>query len=228
MRWSFEDFIYGSIDGTVTTFAIVAGVVGASLSTNIILILGFANMFADGFAMAVASYQASKAHNEYVQMKRKREEWEIDNMEDQERQEIRDIYEKKGFKDEMLDEIVRMITSRRKVWVDTMMREELGLVEEDGKKPLISAFSTFVGFNVVGLIPLIPFVVFYSIGIEANSEAFYFSAAFTGAAFFIVGLIKGKIVQKSLLRSGLFTLIIGAVAAAVAYFVGFSLNLLIS
>ena len=61
MKWHFEDFIYGSIDGAVTTFAVVAGVVGASLSPNIILILGFANMFADGFSMAVANYQASKA-----------------------------------------------------------------------------------------------------------------------------------------------------------------------
>jgi len=74
MKWHFEDFIYGSIDGAVTTFAVVAGVVGASLSTNIILILGFANMFADGFSMAVANYQSSKAQKEYVEMKRKREE----------------------------------------------------------------------------------------------------------------------------------------------------------
>jgi VIT1/CCC1 family predicted Fe2+/Mn2+ transporter len=119
MKWRFEDFIYGSIDGTVTTFAVVAGVVGASLSTNIILILGFANMFADGFSMAVANYQSAKAHNEFVQMKRKQEEWEIDNLQEQEKQEIREIYSKKGFKDEFLEEIVRMITSRRKVWVDT-------------------------------------------------------------------------------------------------------------
>jgi len=227
MRWHFDDFIYGSIDGAVTTFAVVAGVVGASLSPNIILILGFANMFADGFSMAVANYQASKAQKEFIQMKRKQEEWEIDNLEEQEKQEIRDIYAKKGFKDEFLEEIVRMITSRRKVWVDTMMREELGLVE-DAKHPLHSALSTFIGFNVVGLIPLIPFLIFYGLGINANSEAFYFSSAATGGAFFIVGLIKGKIVKKSLLRSGFYTLIIGAIAATVAYLVGYSLNLLIS
>lgn len=227
MKWHFEDFIYGSIDGAVTTFAVVAGVVGASLPSNIILILGFANMFADGFSMAVANYQSSKAHNEYVQMKRKREEWEIDNEREHEEQEIRDIYKKKGFKAEFLEEIVRMITSRRKVWVDTMMREELGLVE-DNKQPLNSALSTFVGFNIVGLIPLIPFLIFYGIGLSVNSEAFYFSVISTGIAFFIVGLIKGKIVKKSLLRSGLYTLLIGGIAAAVAYFVGYSLNLVIS
>ena len=95
MKWHFEDFIYGSIDGTVTTFAIVAGVVGASLSPGIILILGFANLFADGFSMAAANYQAVKARLEYIEMKRKQEEWEIDNLEKEEKQEIREIYSKK-------------------------------------------------------------------------------------------------------------------------------------
>jgi vacuolar iron transporter family protein len=227
MKWHFDDFIYGCIDGVVTTFAIVAGVVGASLSPNIILILGFANMFADGFSMAVANFQASKAQKEFIQMKRKQEEWEIDNLKEQEKQEIRDIYAKKGFKDEFLEEIVRMITSRRKVWVDTMMREELGLIE-DAKHPLHTAFSTFIGFNVVGVIPLIPFLVFYGLGIHANSEAFYFSAVATGGAFFIVGFIKGLIVKKSLLKSGFFTLIIGTIAATVAYLIGYSFNLLIN
>ena len=126
-------------------------------------------------------------------------------MEDQEKQEIREIYSKKGFKDELLEEIVRIITSRRKVWVDTMMREELGLVEED-KRPLDSSVSTFVGFNLIGLIPLIPFIILVVAGIEANSDAFSYSTISVLLSFFIVGIIKGKIVKKSKLRSGLFTL----------------------
>jgi hypothetical protein len=89
------------------------------LSPGIIIILGFANLFADGFSMAISNYQASKARNEFVQMKRRQEEWEIDNLEEQERDEIRDIYKEKGFKDELLEDVVRIITSRRKVWIDT-------------------------------------------------------------------------------------------------------------
>jgi len=226
MKWHFDDFIYGSIDGAVTTFAIVAGVVGAALSPGIILILGFANLFADGFSMAAANYQASKARNEYIQMKRNQEEWEIDNLAEQEREEIREIYTKKGFKDELLEEIVRIITSRRKVWIDTMMKEELGLIEDD-KKPLDSSFSTFLGFNLIGLIPLIPFMVFIAAGIDPNSEAFLYSIIFVISAFFIVGIIKGKIVKKSKIRSGVYTLIIGGIAALVAYFVGYGLNFLV-
>ena len=226
MKWHFDDFIYGSIDGAVTTFAIVAGVVGASLPPVIILILGFANLFADGFSMAAANYQASKARNEYIEMKRKQEEWEIDNLEDQEKEEIREIYVKKGFKDELLEEVVRIITSRRKVWVDTMMKEELGLIEDD-KRPLDSSISTFVGFNMIGLIPLLPFMIFTAMGIDPNSDAFTFSIIFVASAFFLVGMIKGKIVKKSKIKSGLYTLIIGGIAAMVAYGVGYGLNFLI-
>jgi len=226
MKWHFDDFIYGSIDGAVTTFAIVAGVVGASLSPGIILILGFANLFADGFSMAAANYQASKARNEFIEMKRKQEEWEIDNLEDQEKEEIREIYSNKGFKDELLEEVVRIITSRRKVWVDTMMKEELGLIE-DAKSPIDSSVSTFVGFNLVGLIPLMPFMIFIAMGIDPNSDAFVYSIIFVVAAFFLVGIIKGKIVKKSKIKSGLYTLIIGGVAAMVAYLVGYGLNFLV-
>ena len=226
MKWHFDDFIYGSIDGAVTTFAIVAGVVGASLSPGIILILGFANLFADGFSMAAANYQASKARNEYIEMKRKQEEWEIENLEEQEKDEIREIYTKKGFKDELLEEVVRIITSRRKVWIDTMMKEELGLIEDD-KRPLDSSISTFVGFNLIGLIPLIPFMIFIAMGMDPNSEAFIYSIIFVVSAFFLVGTIKGKIVKKSKIKSGLYTLIIGGVAALLAYLIGYGLNFLV-
>ena len=227
MKWHFDDFIYGSIDGAVTTFAIVAGVMGASLPSTIILILGFANLFADGLSMAASNYQASKARNEFMEMKRKQEEWEIDNLEEQEIEEIREIYRKKGFKDQLLEDVVRIITSRRKVWVDTMMKEELGLMEDE-KNPLDSSVSTFVGFNLVGLIPLIPFMIFMIVGIELNSEAFVYSIVSVCFAFFLVGMIKGKIVKKSMIRSGVNTLIIGGIAAIVAYLIGFGLNFLVT
>lgn len=226
MKWYFDDFIYGSIDGAVTTFAIVAGVMGASLPAGIILILGFANLFADGFSMAVSNYQASKARNEFVQMKKRQEEWEIENLREDEKEEIREIYREKGFKDELLEEVVRIITSRKKVWIDTMMKEELGLIE-DAKNPIHSSISTFVGFNLIGIIPLIPFMIFTLIGIEMNSQAFLYSVISVMSAFFIVGMIKGKIVKKCLLNSGFNTLIIGGGAAIVAYIVGYGLHLII-
>jgi vacuolar iron transporter family protein len=224
MKWSLGDFVYGATDGAVTTFAVVAGVVGASLSPTIVLILGFANLFADGFSMAIGNYLAAKARLEYIEKARKREEWEIDNLVEQEKQEIRDIYAKKGFKDELLSEVVRVITSRRKVWVDTMMKEELGLIE-DSRQPRDTAVTTFVAFNAVGLIPLLPFVAMFFAGSSAfPSDTFLFSTVFTAAAFFLIGAVKGRIVQKPVFRSGLSKLSIGGIAATVAYFVGYLLN----
>lgn len=228
MRWSLGDFVYGATDGAVTTFAVVAGVVGASLSPSIVLILGFANLLADGFSMAVGNYLAARAQREYIERARRREEWEIDNLVEQEKQEIRDIYAKKGFKEELLDEIVRVITSRRKVWVDTMMREELGLIE-DSKRPRDTAVTTFAAFNAIGFIPLLPFVAMFLIGSSVISSfgAFTYSMTFTGAAFFLIGIVKGRVVQKPLLRSGLSTLLVGGIAAAVAYAAGYLLNLVV-
>lgn len=227
MRWSIEEFVYGATDGAVTTFAVVAGVVGAALSPSIILILGFANLFADGFSMAIGNYLGSKSQKEYMEKERRREEWEIDNLVEQEKQEIRDIYTKKGFKAELLDEIVNVITSRRKVWVDTMMREELGLIE-DKKQPLDAAITTFAAFNLVGLVPLIPFVFLHVSGFVFSTEhAFLYSVLFTGLSFFIIGIVRGKIVNKSLLRTGINTLAVGGFAATVAYIVGYLLGMMV-
>jgi vacuolar iron transporter family protein len=228
MRWSLEDFVYGATDGAVTTFAVVAGVIGASLSPSIVLILGFANLLADGFSMAIGNYLATKARREYIEKARKREEWEIDNLVEQEKNEVREIYTKKGFKDELLDEIVKVITSRRKVWVDTMMREELGLIV-DSRRPRDTAVTTFGAFNAIGIIPLLPFVAMFVIGSSAVSaiDAFTYSVIFTGVAFFLIGVVKGRVVQKPLLRSGLNTLLVGGIAAVVAFAVGYLLNIIV-
>jgi vacuolar iron transporter family protein len=228
MNWSLEDFVYGATDGAVTTFAVVAGVIGASLSPSIVLILGFANLLADGLSMAVGNYLAAKTRIEYIEKARRREEWEIDNLVEQEKQEIREIYAKKGFREDLLEEIVRIITSRRKVWVDTMMREELGLIE-DRRRPLEAAITTFVAFNLVGLIPLLPFVAMFVAGSQAISsfDAFTYSIAFTGVAFFLIGGVKGRLLQKPLIRSGINTLLIGGLAASIAFVVGYLLNLVV-
>ena len=227
MKYLIENFVYGAIDGTVTTFAVVAGVVGASLPSSIIVILGFANLFADGFSMAVGNYLAVKTQNEYIAKARKREEWEIENLIEEEKQEIRDIYAKKGFKEELLEDIVRIITGRRKIWVDTMMREELGLIE--GKNsPLDNAVNTFLGFNIIGIIPLIPFLFLYVSGLNLSiGNAFFYSVVATASSFFLIGNIRGKVVQKPMIRSGLNTLFIGGIAAVVSYGVGHLLSTLV-
>jgi VIT1/CCC1 family predicted Fe2+/Mn2+ transporter len=215
------------LKGAVTTFAVVAGVLGASLSPSIVLILGFANLFADGFSVSIGNYLGAKTHREYIQNQRRKEEWEIDNLAEQEEQEIRDIYKDKGFKEELLEEVVRIITFKRKVWVDTMMKEELGLIEDKEKAPINTATATtFVAFNLIGIIPLVPFILLDIAGfgtVTSTSGAFLYSIIFTAIAFFLIGIIRGLVVRKSMIRTGLNTLTIGGVAAFVAYIIGYLL-----
>lgn len=216
------DFVYGGIDGSVTTFAIVAGVTGASLSPTIVLILGFANLFADGFSMAVSNYLSTKSKKEFADKIRKSEEDSIKNVPEEERQEIRDIFAEKGFSGRQLDDAVEIITSNQNVWVDTMMKDEFGIFE-DHTSPLKSAAVTFVSFNLIGFIPLLAYVLSYFSDFF-RTNTFTLSIILTSVAFFIVGSVKGRIVEQRWLISGFETLLIGGVAAIIAYVVGYLLR----
>ncbi len=96
MKWTIEDFVYGATDGAVTTFAIVAGVVGASLSPSIVIILGFANLFADGFSMAVGNYLSTRSKIEYIESERNRQNKEVQDRPENKISEIKNIYSEKG------------------------------------------------------------------------------------------------------------------------------------
>jgi VIT1/CCC1 family predicted Fe2+/Mn2+ transporter len=223
LNWSIEDFVYGAMDGAVTTFAVVAGVVGASLSPSIGLILGFANLFADGFAMAIGNYLSAKSKIEYIERERKREGKEIESSTQQKIKEITDIYAEKGFKNELLEDVVKVLTSKRKVWVDILIKEKIGSADIKNENPMSKAITTFTAFNLVGLIPLIPFILVFISGFSAFytlENIFIYSATFTGFSFFAIGMIKGRVVNKSPLKSGLNTLMIGGIAAIVSFMVG--------
>jgi len=189
-----SDFVYGGIDGSVTTFAVVAGVVGASLSPSIVLILGFANLFADGFSMAVGNYLSTKSKREYIEKIRKAEEVSVRRIPGEEREEIREIFKEKGFFGRQLEDAVKIITGNKKIWVDTMMKDEFGMLEEE-KSPIRGALVTFIAFNLIGFIPLLAYVLSY-LFLYLREQTFLLSIIFTSCAFFIVGSVKGKIVDK--------------------------------
>ena len=158
------EIVYGGIDGTITTFAVVAGALGASLSSAVIIILGFANLFADGFSMAASNYLATKSQGE------------ID---------IKHKYKNK-----------------------------------DLANPNKTALVTFFSFTIIGLIPLISYLLApLSQIIETNK--FTLAIILTGISLLIVGSIKGKVVGKHFLKSAIETLIIGSIAASIAFIVGY-------
>jgi VIT1/CCC1 family predicted Fe2+/Mn2+ transporter len=207
-----RDWVYGGIDGTVTTFAIMAGVVGASLSAGVVVILGIANLLADGFSMAAANYTGTKAeHDEYEQL-RHMEERHIALVPEGEREEIRQIFRAKGFKGEALEAAVGVITNHRERWIDTMMAEEHGMPAQV-RSPLKAALYTFAAFVLFGSVPLIPYVLMLD-------EPELPSTVMTGFAFFGIGSLRSHWSPTPWWRAGLETFAIGMLAAGVAYLVG--------
>lgn len=207
-----KDFVYGGIDGAVTTFAIVAGVVGADLETKTVLILGFANILADGFSMAASNYLGTKTELEERHLISQYEEKQIRENPAGEEEEVRQIFMNKGLKGEALEVVVSQVTSNRKEWLKLMLADEYGLGSSE-PVPWKAGAMTFASFLIFGLIPLFP----YMFGIEAS---FLISAIATGIAFFAIGAVKSTWTQRSHFLSGLETLAIGGAAAAIAYYVG--------
>jgi len=211
-----REFVYGGMDGSVTTFAVVAGAEGAHLGSSVVIILGFANLLADGFAMSVGSYLSSKSdHDNYIRH-RNTEYWEVDHLPEVEKEEIREIYREKGFEGELLEEVVRVITSDKDRWVNVMMKEELEMIPET-KSPFAMGTATFVSFVLVGLIPLLSYVGDLFVRLP---NTFFLSAILTSVAFIIIGMVKVKVTQTSRWKGVLETLLLGASAAIVSYFVG--------
>ncbi len=212
------EFVYGGIDGSVTTFAIVAGVAGAGLDSAIVIILGFANLLADGFSMSVGAYLSTKSERDHYEKHKRIEYWEVENMADDEKEEVRDIFREKGFSGEMLEKVVNVITSDKDRWVETMMKHELEMIPSR-KKPLVVGGVTFFSFLSIGFIPLLVYVLNY-LGAIGKDHLFLNSSILTFAAFCFVGFLKSYVTETSRIKGVIETVLLGAIAAGVAYHIG--------
>ncbi len=219
------EFVYGGIDGAVTTFAVVSGAVGAGLNNKIIIILGFANLLADGFAMSVGAYLSSKSVKDNYNKHKAIEYWEVDHLPDLERKEVEDIYRNKGFDGGLLQQVVDTITADKDRWVDVMMKDELKMSEER-KSPFIMGFVTYISFISIGIIPLIIYVWDYIATFPGN--LFVWTSILTSIGFILIGFLKTYVTQTSKLKGILETLVLGVLAAMVSYFVGDILEGIIS
>jgi VIT1/CCC1 family predicted Fe2+/Mn2+ transporter len=211
-----RDWIYGGIDGSVTTFAVVSGVAGARLSPWIILVMGFANLLADGFSMAAGNFLGTRAEHEDLKRLEAIEYRHVDLAPEGEREEVRQIFRSKGFAGEDLTRLVDSITSDRTRWVRTMLTEEYGLPQEV-RSPWLAAITTFSAFLVCGLVPLLPYLF-------GSSDPLVLSIITTGGVFFMIGSVKSRWSTSVWWSSGLSTLAVGTIAAGLAYTVGLLLN----
>ena len=206
------DAVYGAIDGTVTTFAVVSGAIGADLSSRVVLILGIANLLADGFSMAAGNFTATKSAADMVERLREQELRHIQLDKEGETREVREIYRAKGFAGEPLETLTRLMTSRRDVWVDLMLAEEYG-ISAASRSAIRAAGMTFLAFALAGLVPLAPFLL----GIP---QAPLVAVGLTAFVFAAIGSFRSRWSARSWRSCGVETLAIGMTAALVAYGVG--------
>lgn len=213
-----SEFVYGGIDGSVTTFAVVSGSAGAGLDSSVIIILGFANLIADGFSMSVGSYLSTKSEAENFEKLRSHQLRKIERNPKEQQATLRNIYREKGFRGNALTEVIEVISSDKNQWVDTLMKEEIGFMKKD-KSPIAMGGVTFFSFLLVGLIPLIIYVIDYLVG-PPLTYLFSSSVVMTSLAFVGIGFLKSLVNETSKLRSIGETLFLGLAAASLAYITG--------
>ena len=212
---SIREIVYGGNDGIVTTFAVVAGTVGADLPHEVVIILGLANLLADGLSMATGAYLSEKSDQAQWKRIRGEETKEIESVPDMERAEVREYFATLGFADADLERAVQIVTGDKKHWVDVMMVAEHGYAGNDDSKPFLDGVITFLSFGTFGTIPLLP----YFLGVPVEHR-FAVAIAGTFVALVLLGGARSYVTKEKLYRGPLEIVFVGALGAVVAYAVG--------
>lgn len=219
-----KDAVYGANDGIITTFAVVASVVGAALSPAIVILVGIANLLADAFSMAVSNYLASRSDVDFARRERVVETHEVEFKPEHETEEVREILAKKGYAGDDLEIMTRLITKNERYWIDFMMHEEIGAAPHGSIKPIKSAVITFLAFVSAGFLPIMPYLFF----IESEENAFIWSMVATATTLFVVGSSRAIFGERRWYAAGLEMLIAGGIAVTIAYFAGYFIGELLN
>jgi len=214
-----RDIVFGFGDGVNTSLGIVAGIGGASIGVDIVILAALIGMFTGAKAMAVQNYLAVKSQREILESEIKREEYEIENYPEREKEEIIEIYKSKGFSGAELDMVVNKIISNKEVWLKTMLSEELGLNLEIIGSPIKGAIVMFISFLLGGILPIIPYFI-VKIGLFSNFIALMIAISISLLFSFLIGAVKGKLARKSWIKGGLEMSLLGTGIALVGYGLG--------
>ena len=212
--YELKDIILGGQDGLVNVLGNVLGVAAAVNDPKIIIISGLAATFAESLSMAAVAYTSTKAAKEFYISQLEKEQKLIEKHPAFEQREVRHIFLKKGFRGRLLDQVLRKITSSKRIWLDTLMAEELKMYPEEYGSPLKSAIIVGVSSLVGSLIPLFPFFLF------DVTTSMIVSLSISVVILFIMGALKAKITVGSWKRSGIEIATIGTVAAMGGYLIG--------
>jgi VIT1/CCC1 family predicted Fe2+/Mn2+ transporter len=206
-----RDAVYGGLDGTVTTFAIIAGATGANLSSTVIIVLGLANLFADGFSMAVGSYMGEHSKLQFFLKEKSDVQAEIEKNSQKLSKELKNIYQKKGMTEKNLTKFIGLITKSPIVWLDEILMHR-GITYKK-TNPFLSGLVTFLAFVIIGFVPIMP-VIFWP------TMSFFQILFLVAGVLFTVGSLRSKVTSVNWLRGGLEIMMAGVIASLIAFGVG--------
>src|SRR5579864_3867156 len=209
-----RDVVIGMSDGLTVPFALAAGLTGAIAASHIVVVAGLAEIAAGSIAMGLGGYLAARSDAEHYASERLREQLEVKEKTEVEKEEVRDIFASYGLTAEQSAPIVEALSQRPDAWIDFMMRFELGLEEPDPKRALTSALTIAASYIVGGLIPLSPYFF-----VTPATHALYISVIATLLALLVFGYIKGRFTGTRPFRSAIQTALIGGLAAAAAFLI---------
>jgi VIT1/CCC1 family predicted Fe2+/Mn2+ transporter len=209
-----RDIVIGMSDGLTVPFALAAGLSGTAIATRLVVTAGLAEVAAGSIAMGLGGYLAARSDAEHYDSEKRREEIEIVDLPDVEREEVATIFREYGLSEAQIEPILLAFQNNPPAWVDFMMRFELGLEEPDPRRALRSATTIAGAYIVGGLIPLAPYMV-----LTGTLQALGVSVVVTAVALIIFGYIKGRFTGTRPARSALHTLLIGGLAAAAAFLI---------
>jgi VIT1/CCC1 family predicted Fe2+/Mn2+ transporter len=216
--------ILGLNDGLISTFTLLVGVAAASFAggggVSVIILTGIAAMVSGSISMGLGEYVSSKSEYNYIKNEIKREKAEIELFPQEEKQEVRNYFEKMGLEGNTLDSCIDSITSDKQRWLNFLLKSELGL--EKPESPLLGAFLTFISFIIGSLIPQIPYFL------DLGFLSLIISTIMSFGSLFLVGALKTKITGERKIKGALEMLIIGIIAFIISYLIGLALEQLIS
>ena len=209
-----SDFILGAQDGLVNVLGVALGIAAATNDARVVLVAGLATTFAESISMGAVAFTTTLADADLYQSEREREYRHIKEAPSLEKKEVRDIYAKKGFKGDLLERIVDMITTNQDVWVAVMMAEEHQLSPVDRKTAFHAAWIVGLSAIVGSLIPIVPFMFL------PVSTSMWLSVTVTALTLFAIGAYKARVTIGKPVRSGMEMMIIGTLSALAGYLVG--------
>lgn len=209
-----SDFILGAQDGLVNVLGVVLGIAAATNDARVVLVAGLATTFAESISMGAVAFTTTLADADLYQSEREREYRHIIEAPTLETKEIRDIYEGKGFKGELLDRIVQTITANKDVWVAVMMAEEHQLSPVDRRTAFKAAWVVGLSAIIGSLVPIAPFLFL------PVSVSMWMSVLVTALVLFGIGFYKARVTVGKPMRSGAEMMLIGTISAMAGYLVG--------